>query len=264
MNEVFNKEDSKPGVIDKILSIVGICWRVLLTVFFVASLPDVGVAIFIAVLFVVSLLIKRWRRNGWKNSSANKEKSNEQIKEMIELTDEILFFSNKIENDEGLQQALERHSIKINDVDGRPLCGEGREIRGAVFVDVAHCYGALVNGFRFGVPAENAVAILLLKLLDRQDVIIPLRNGLVFINKNTREMLQLYVSQVSTHNYASVGDYGFIVASVLADYNRDLASSYLDLLYRLSEMVAKSTNAVSERQQAFLNKIKRMQDKVNQ
>ena len=261
MDGTLNKEKPAYSPLDKLLNVIGICWRVILVVFCIAAWPDVAVVVVMAVLFVVSLLIRRWRRKSYASPS-KKHEQQEKLKEIADLIDSFLSFCKQIESDDKVMTELERHSVVINGPDGRPLCGEGRELHSAIIIDVAHCYDAVIGTHPIATPAENIVISMMVRMLDRQDMLTPLPNGLCLIKKEMLNFLQDIISQSTTRGVGSVGDYGFIVASILANCSRSLATTYLDYLYRLSNTLAHAKKEPDERQQAFLRKIRRMQEKV--
>ena len=261
MDSTFNKENTSPSPIDKLLNVIGVIWRVILAVFFVAALPNVAAAVVIAILFIVSLLVRRWRRKNYAVPNKKNEQQ-EQIKTISDLSNSFLSFCKQVETDDMVLSEFERHHVVINGPDGRPLCGEGRELHSAIIVDVAHCYDAVLGIRQISSPAENIVISMMVKMLDRQDMLTPLPNGLYLIRKEMLAFLEAIISQSTTRATGSVGDYGFIVASILANCDKSLASTYLDYLYRLSDTLANAKNVPDERQQAFLRKIRRMQEKL--
>ena len=176
-------------------------------------------------------------------------------KEPLFVADEIFSFCQQLEKDAGFVEELNRHNIKVTGSNGKPLCGEGGEVRSLFFLDVAHCYSEMAD--IIDLKRDDGIGILYLMFrLIEPDTPIPHDRQHIDVIKNTLPSgAESLINQIKDKAFFSDGDIDFTVAAILKRYNKDLLNKYLTLLYRYCSLIAKVDGNITDKEQHFLDHI---------
>ena len=179
-------------------------------------------------------------------------------KEPLFVADEIFSFCQQLEKDAGFVEELNRHNIKVTGSNGKPLCGEGGEVRSLFFLDIAHCYSEMAEIIDLKKDDGIGILYLMFRLLE-PDTPIPHDRQHIDVIKNTLPSgAESLINQIKGKPFFSDGDIDFTVAAVLKRYNKDLLNKYLTLLYRYCSLIAKADGNITDKEQHFLDHIAQM------
>ncbi len=176
-------------------------------------------------------------------------------KEPLFVADEIFSFCQQLEKDTGFIEELNRHHIKVTGSNGKPLCGEGGEVRSLFFLDIAHCYSEMANIIDLKRDDGMGILYLMFRLIE-PDTAIPHDRQHIDIIKNTLPNgAESLINQIKDKPFFHDGDIDFTVAAILKRYNKDLLHKYLTLLFRYCSLIAKADGNITDKEQLFLDHI---------
>ena len=176
-------------------------------------------------------------------------------KETLFVADEIFSFCQQLEKDSGFVEELNRHHIKITGSNGKPLCGEGGEVRSLFFVDVAHCYSEMADIIDLRKNDGIGILYLMFRLIEPATSVPHDKQHIDVIKDTLPSGAESLVNQIKDKPFFSDGDIDFTVAAILNRYNKDLLNKYLTLLYRYCSLLAKADDNITEKEQHFLDHI---------
>lgn len=176
-------------------------------------------------------------------------------KEPLFVADEIFSFCQQLEKATGFIDELNRHHIKVTGSNGKPLCGEGGEVRSLFFLDIAHCYLEMADIIDLKRDDGMGILYLMFRLIE-PDTQVPHDRQHIDIIKNTLPSgAESLINQIKDKPFFHDGDIDFTVAAILKRYNKDLLNKYLTLLFRYCSLIAKADCNITDKEQLFLDHI---------
>ena len=176
-------------------------------------------------------------------------------KETLFVADEIFAFCQQLEKDTGFVEELNQHHIKISGSNGKPLCGEGGEVRSLFFLDIAHCYSEMADIIDLRRDDGIGILYLMFRLIEPATPIPHDRQHIDVIKSTLPSGAESLVNQIKDKPFFSDGNIDFTVAAILNRYNKDLLNKYLTLLYRYCSLIAKADDNITNKEQKFLDHI---------
>lgn len=175
--------------------------------------------------------------------------------EPLFVADEIFSFCQQLEKNCGFVEEINRHNIKVTGSNGKPLCGEGGEVRSLFFLDIAHCYSEMADIVNLKRDDGIGILYLMFRLIE-PDTSVPHDRQHIDVIKNTLPSgAESLINQIKGKPFFSDGDIDFTVAAILKRHNKDLFNKYLTLLYRYCSLIAKADGNITDKEQRFLDHI---------
>ena len=179
-------------------------------------------------------------------------------KEPLFIADEIFSFCQQLEKGTGFVEELNRHNIKVTGSDGKPLCGEGGEVRSIFFLDIAHCYSEMADIIDLKRDDGIGILYLMFRLIEPVTPIPHDRQHIDVIKSTLPSGAESLINQIKGKPFFSDGDIDFTVAAILKRYNKDLLNKYLTLLFRYCSLIAKADGNITDKEQHFLDHIAKL------
>lgn len=176
-------------------------------------------------------------------------------KEPLFIADEIFSFCQQLEKEAGFVEELNRHNIKVTGSDGKPLCGEGGEVRSLFFLDIAHCYSEMADIIDLKRDDGIGILYLMFRLIEPVTPIPHDKQHIDVIKSTLPSGAESLINQIKGKPFFSDGDIDFTVAAILKRYNKDLLNKYLTLLFRYCSLIAKADGNITDKEQHFLDHI---------
>ena len=176
-------------------------------------------------------------------------------KEPLFIADEIFSFCQQLEKEAGFVEELNRHNIKVMGSDGKPLCGEGGEVRSLFFLDIAHCYSEMADIIDLKRDDGIGILYLMFRLIEPVTPIPHDKQHIDVIKRTLPSGAESLINQIKGKPFFSDGDIDFTVAAILKRYNKDLLNKYLTLLFRYCSLIAKADGNITDKEQHFLDHI---------
>lgn len=175
--------------------------------------------------------------------------------EPLFIADEIFSFCQQLEKEAGFVEELNRHNIKVTGSDGKPLCGEGGEVRSLFFLDIAHCYSEMADIIDLKRDDGIGILYLMFRLIEPVTPIPHDKQHIDVIKSTLPSGAESLINQIKGKPFFSDGDIDFTVAAILKRYNKDLFNKYLTLLFRYCSLIAKADGNITDKEQHFLDHI---------
>lgn len=177
------------------------------------------------------------------------------IDDVYHIADELFLFAQHLEKDTGFIEELNKHNIKVTGSNGKPLCGDGGEVRSLFFLDIAHCYTEMADIVDLKRNDGIGILYLMFRLFD-PNTPIPHDKQHIDVIKNTLPSgAESLINQIKDKPFFNDGDIDFTVAAILKRYNKDLLNKYLTLLFRYCSLIAKADGKITDKEQHFLDHI---------
>lgn len=174
------------------------------------------------------------------------------------VADEIFSFCQHLEKDAGFWEEHNRHNIKVTGSNGKPLCGEGGEVRSLFFLDIAHCYSEMADIIDLKRDDGIGILYLMFRLIEPVTPIPHDRQHIDVIKSTLPSGAESLINQIKGKPFFSDGDIDFTVAAILKRYNKDLLNKYLTLLFRYCSLIAKADGNITDKEQHFLDHIAKL------
>ncbi len=182
-----------------------------------------------------------------------KEQNNR--KEVFTVADELFSLSQQLENDPGYRDELSKHRIKVTDSNGKPICGNGGEIRSLFFLDITHCYAEMADIIDLKRDDGIGILYLMFRLIEPVTPIPHDKQHIDVIKSTLPSGAESLINQIKDKPFFNDGDIDFTVAAILKRYNKDLLNKYLTLLFRYCSLIAKADGNITDKEQHFLDHI---------
>lgn len=176
-------------------------------------------------------------------------------KEPLFVADEIFSFCQQLEKDADFVEELNRHNIKVTGSDGKPLCGEGGEVRSLIFLDIAHCYTEMADIIDLKRDDGIGILYLMFRLIKPETSIPHDRQHIDVIKSTLPSGAESLIGQIKGKPFFSDGNIDFTVAAILKRRNKDQFNKYLTLLFRYCSLIAKADGNITDKEQHFLDHI---------
>lgn len=185
--------------------------------------------------------------------SGNNQKSVEN--DILCIADEVFILCQQLEKDTGFVEELNQHNIKVTGSNGKPLCGEGGEVRSLFFLDIAHCYSEMADIVDLKRDDGIGILYLMFRLIEPDSSVPHDRQHLDVIKNTLPSGAESLINQIKGKPFFSDGDIDFAVAAILKRHNKDLLNKYLTLLFRYCSLIAKADGNITDKEQRFLDHI---------
>lgn len=175
--------------------------------------------------------------------------------EPLIVADEIFSFCSQLEKDSGFTEELSMQNIKVTDSNGKPLCGDGGEVRSLFFLDIAHCYSEMADIVNLKRNDGIGILYLMFRLLEPSTPVPHDKQHLDVIMTKLPSGAESLINQIKDKPFFNDGNIDFTVAAILKRYNKALLYKYLTLLFRYCSLIAKDDGKITDKEQHFLDHI---------